>query len=212
MIPVAGIRVKIANDLCLSLCFQIQRIVRMRQSPWISVFLQVLLLTSAFSWSLSASTRSRGRKKLAKETKEMNVCDIEGQQTPIFCYCDSNVIRNATYANCVVMSPFNLNDPIWNYFTSQIYLQKLMFNVKAEGSLLYIPTQVLRQLKNLQKVTFQYAKIGELAEYAFSNLSTITEINLSRNFISTLRKHAFQNMKNLTVINLDQNRITEINR
>lgn len=142
----------------------------------------------------------------------MNVCDIEGQQTPIFCYCDSNVIRNATYANCVVMSPFNLNDPIWNYFTSQIYLQKLMFNVKAEGSLLYIPTQVLRQLKNLQKVTFQYAKIGELAEYAFSNLSTITEINLSRNFISTLRKHAFQNMKNLTVINLDQNRITEINR
>ncbi|XP_076683284.1 leucine rich repeat protein connectin [Andrena cerasifolii] len=182
----------------------------MRQSPWISVLLQCLLFGTLLSSSLSASTRSRGKKKVAKETKEMNICDIEGQQAPIYCYCDNS--RNATDANCLVLSPFNLNDPTWNYFSSQLYLEKLTLKVKAVDSLQYIPTQVLRQLKHLQKVTLQYAKIGELAEYAFANLSTISEINLSRNFISLLRMHAFENMKNLSVINLDENRITEINR
>ncbi|XP_076238506.1 leucine rich repeat protein connectin [Calliopsis andreniformis] len=184
----------------------------MRQIPWISIALQLLLLTSLFSSSLSASTRSRGKKKVAKETKEINICNIESQQAPIFCYCDSNEIRNATTAKCLVLNSFNLNDPTWNYFSSQIYLQELIFHVKTSNGLQYIPTQVLRQLKNLQKFTMQYAMIRELAEYAFSNLSTITEINLSRNFLVTLRMHAFENMKNLSLIDLDENRISEINR
>ncbi|XP_076299640.1 leucine rich repeat protein connectin [Lasioglossum baleicum] len=184
----------------------------MRQLPWISLCFQVLLVTSLLSSSLSAATRSRGKKKIAKETKEVNICNIEGQQVPILCLCDSNLIRNATTAKCVILKSINLTDSTWDYFASQIYLQELTFNVQTMNSLEYIPTQLLRQLKNLQKIAFQYAKIDQLAEYAFSNLSTIMEINVNRSSISTLKKHAFENMKNLAVVNLNENRIAEINR
>ncbi|XP_034184185.2 leucine rich repeat protein connectin [Osmia lignaria lignaria] len=184
----------------------------MRQLPWISYFLQLLLLTSLFTPGLSASTRSRGKKKIAKETKESNICVIEGRQAPIYCYCDSNAIKNATEATCVVLNHFTSNDPTWTYFNSQIYLQKLKFIVRTPNGLDYISVPVLRQLKNLHVITFQDANIEELTEYAFSNLPTIGEINLSRNSIATLRMHAFENMKNLSMINLDENRITEINR
>ncbi|CAK9833827.1 Con [Anthophora retusa] len=182
----------------------------MRQLSWI--FLQLLLFTSAISSSMSASTKSRGKKKVAKETKEVNICDMEQKQDPLYCYCDNKTIRNATESTCLVLNPFGSNDPIWNYFSSQLYLQKLKFVVRTPNGLEYIPVQLLRQLKNLQKITFHDASIDELPKYAFSNLTTITEIDLSRNSISTLRAHAFENMKNLTAIYLNENRITEINR
>ncbi|XP_053996314.1 connectin [Hylaeus anthracinus] len=187
----------------------------MRRVPWTSVFLRVLLLISLLSSTQSASTRSRGKKKIAKETKEINVCEIEDQDTPIYCYCNNNAVRNATEAKCLVLRSFNSNDPTWDYFGSQIYLEELTFNVKMLNgleTLEYIPTQLLRRLKNLRKITFHYAKIDQLPEYAFSNLSTIAYIDLNKNSISSLRMHAFENMTNLTVVALNENRITEINR
>lgn len=172
------------------------------------VFFFALLIVS----TLAATTRSRGKKKVAKETKEVNICDIEGRQAPVYCYCDNNGLRNATDANCLVLNRFKVDDTMWSYFVSQIYLTKLALTVRASGTLDYIPTDVLRQLKHLKIVVFQYAKIEELAERSFSNLSSIVEINLSRNMIVVLKKHAFENVKELNVINLDDNRISEINR
>lgn len=181
----------------------------MRQSLYFLI-LQLFLLSLLSVWSGQAvSTRARGKKKLAKE---INICDIEGQQAPIYCYCTNDDLRNATNANCLVLSRFQPSDVMWSYFTSQIYLQKLTFTVRQAGSLDYIPTQLLHQLKNLRTIVFQYAKIQELAEHTFSNLTGLSEINLSRNLIVTLRKYAFENMRNLTLINLDENRISEINR
>lgn len=130
----------------------------------------------------------------------------------MYCYCNDNELRNATDATCVILNPFTSNDPTWNNFDSQIYLQKLKFVVRTPNGLDYIPVQLLALLKNLQIITIQDASINEIAEYAFSNLPMITDINLSRNSISILRMHAFENMKNLTVLYLSENRITEINR
>ncbi|XP_078042855.1 leucine rich repeat protein connectin [Augochlora pura] len=184
----------------------------MRHLPWISLCFQAVLVASLLSSSLSASTRSRGKKKTGKETKDVNICNLDGQDMPIVCLCDSTLMKNATAAKCMIMKPTNLTDPTWDYFTSQIYLQELTFIVRTENSLEYIPTQLLRQLKNLRKIAFLYARIDQLAEYAFSNLSTITEIKVNRSSIATLGSHAFENMKNLSVINLNENRIAEINR
>lgn len=193
------------------LCPQIQTepAIEMKRLSWI--FLQLLLLTSMFPSSLSATTRSRGKKKVPKKAREVNICMIE-TQAPIYCTCNSVAISNATDATCVVLSPFSANDPTWNHFSSQNHLQKLQFVVRTPNGLEYVPVELLRQLKNLQKIGFQYTSINELTEFVFSNLSTITEINLSKNSISILRMHAFENMKNLSVIYLNENRITEINR
>lgn len=176
------------------------------------MLLRVTIFALLIVSSLAATTRSRGKKKVAKETKEFNICDIEGQEAPVYCYCDNSGLRNATDANCLVLNRFKADNPMWSYFVSQIYLTKLALIVRASGTLDYIPTDVLRQLKNLRTVVFQYAKIEELAERSFSNLSSITEINLSRNMIVVLKKYAFENVKELNVVNLDDNKIAEINR
>ncbi|KAG6801062.1 connectin [Apis mellifera caucasica] len=176
------------------------------------LFLQFLFLASIVASSLSASTRSRGKKKVAMEVKDSNICEIKGMQAPMYCYCNNNELRNATDATCVILNPFTNSDPTWNNFDSQIYLQKLKFVVRTPNGLDYIPVQSLALLKNLQIITIQDASINVIPEYAFSNLPIITEINLSRNSISTLKVHAFANMKNLTIVYLNENRITEINR
>jgi len=188
----------------------------MRQFVYTSIILQ-LMLTILLALSSQAVTRQlRGKKKIiAKETKEskqINICDIQVQQTPMYCYCNNNDLQNATNANCWVLSKFERNDPTWNYFTSQIHLKELTFTVRQIDSLDHVPIQLLHQLKNLHTFAIKYAKFHEIVEHTFNNLIGIVEINLHRNTIVTLHKNAFENMRNLTVINLDENRISEINR
>ncbi|KAL2712238.1 connectin-like [Vespula squamosa] len=201
-------------DLRVFLFFQRKNESTMKRTSMMSkdVLLRVCFFALLIVSTLAATTRSRGKKKVAKETKEVNVCDIEGRQAPVYCYCDNNGLRNASDVNCLVLNRFKVDDPMWSYFVSQIYLTKLSLTVRASGTLDYVPTDVLRQLKNLKTVVFQYAKIEELAERSFSNLSSIVEINLSRNMIVVLKKYAFENIKELIAINLDDNRIAEINR
>ncbi|KAL0134122.1 hypothetical protein PUN28_001166 [Cardiocondyla obscurior] len=177
-----------------------------------SRILKLLLLTILFASPGLAMSKARGKKKTVKELKENNICDIQGQQSPIYCYCNNVNLQNASDVNCWVLSKFERNDPMWSYFTSQIHLEKLTFTVRQIGSLDYVPSQLLHQLKNLRVIVFQYGWLHDLAERAFSDLNGVTEINLSRNMIVVLHKYAFYNMRNLTVINLDDNRISEINR
>lgn len=190
----------------------------MRQFFYTSFILQIVLLTILLvSPSLAVTRQLRGKKKIiAEETKEskesQNICDIQVQQAPMYCYCNNNDLQNATNANCWVMSKLDLDDPIWSYFTSQIRLKELTFKVRQTDSLDYVPIQLLHQLKNLHTVVIQYAKFHEIVEHTFSNLISIVKLNLNRNMIVTIHKNAFENMRDLTVINLDENRISEINR
>ncbi|TGZ48788.1 connectin [Temnothorax longispinosus] len=184
----------------------------MRQFLYHSLVLELLLVTILFASSGLAVPKTRGKKKLIKEAKEVNICDIENQQAPIFCYCNNVGLQNASEADCWVLSKFVQDDSMWNYFTSQSHLKKLTFTVRQIGSLDYVPSQVLHKLKNLRVIVFKYGWLHEIAENAFSNLNGVTEINLHRNMIVVLHKYAFANMRNLTVINLDDNRIPEINR
>lgn len=184
----------------------------MRHFLYNPLILKVLLMTILFASSGLAVSKSRGKKKIVKETKELNICDIQSQQAPMYCYCNNVGLQNASDVNCWVLSKFERDDPMWGYFTSQIHLEKLTFTVRQIGSLDYVPSQLLHQLKNLRVIVFQYGSLHELAERAFSNLNSVAEINLSRNMIVVVRKYAFENMRNLSVINLDDNRISEINR
>ncbi|XP_072753723.1 connectin [Anoplolepis gracilipes] len=189
----------------------------MRQFLYTSFILQLLLLTILLvSSSLAVTRQLRGKKKViakeTKESKEINICDVQVQQAPMYCYCNNNGLHNATNANCWVMSKLEPDDPIWTYFTSQAYLKELTFTVRQIDSLDYVPRVILHQLRNLYTVTFQYAKFHEIVEHTFSNLIGIIQINLKRNMIVTLHKNAFENMRDLTAIYLDENRISEINR
>lgn len=175
--------------------------------------LTFLLLLVIVPSIFGASTRSRSKKK-TKDAKEkpVNICDIEEQGSPLFCYCDSNQLGNATDANCWIFGKLEPEVPIWNHFNSQSHIKKLTLTVRPVGSFSHIPTGVLKQLTDVEVVTIQYATISVLKERAFSNISTILEINLSRNGLVNMSRLAFENMRNLTHLNLDENRIGEINR
>lgn len=178
----------------------------------LELLLPVLLVIIMVCSSHAVSVKTRAKKKMSSKEmpKQVNICEIEGQQAPIYCYC-YNGRENATSADCWVLSRFERINPIWDSFKQQNHLQKLTFTVRQVDSLDYVPTQVLRDLKNLRTVVIQYARLTDLPERIFSNL-TVSEINLIRNAIETLHKYAFENMPNLTLINLEENRITEINR
>ncbi|KAL6257967.1 hypothetical protein P5V15_011563 [Pogonomyrmex californicus] len=188
----------------------------MRQFPYNSIVLGLLLLpllAFLFASPSLAVSKSRGKKKAQKE-EPVDICDIDKSpgEAPIFCYCNADRSQNATEANCWVLSRFEPTDPTWGYFTSQSHLEKLTFTVRQINSLDFVPTDLLRRMKNLRSIGFQYARLLEIFERTFSNFSDITDINLSRNTIGALHKHAFENMRSLAVINLDDNRISEINR
>ncbi|XP_033208617.1 connectin isoform X2 [Belonocnema kinseyi] len=181
----------------------------------IAVVLELCLLILAVPLSEGVTSRLRNKKKATKETKEskeVNICDLERREAPFFCYCDNNGLRNASDTNCLIFNKFEEVNPLWSSFSSQIYIEKLTFTVRPDGSFTYIPTQVLKQLKNLHVFNIHYAKIHELVENVFSNLSSIVEINLSKNMISGIKRNAFNNMSNLTFINLDENQIVEVHR
>ncbi|XP_011870755.1 PREDICTED: connectin-like [Vollenhovia emeryi] len=185
----------------------------MRKFLYNSFILELLLLTILFASSGLAASKTRSRKKLVKVASPVNICDIQGQQSPIFCYCNNVTLNNARNIDCWVLGYFDRDDPMWSHFaTSQGHLEKMTFTVRQSGSIDHVPTRLLHEQKNLREFVIQYGKIPELAEHTFSNLNEITQINLHRNSITVLRKYAFENMRNLTVINLDDNHISELDR
>ncbi|XP_058797534.1 connectin isoform X2 [Phymastichus coffea] len=177
------------------------------------ILLSALLLSVATSIGESATMKNRrGKKPTKQEQKDINVCDIEQADSPFYCYCNDNKLASAEEANCLIFNRFELSDPIWAHFNSQMYIRKLNFVVKNDGTITYIPTAVLRQLKTLNTVSFQHAKFDAIESQAFSSLPTVATINLAKNSINMLKWHAFESLANLTILNLDENYISELSR
>uniref|UniRef100_A0ABD2WXZ5 Connectin n=1 Tax=Trichogramma kaykai TaxID=54128 RepID=A0ABD2WXZ5_9HYME len=178
------------------------------------LLLGILLLCCSFSLTESAITKQRSRKKPSKDQqhRDLNVCDFEQTDSPLFCYCNDNKLDSAEDANCLIFKKLELSDPIWAHFNSQLYIHKLSFIVRSEGEISYIPTAVLRQLKHLNTVSFQHAKLEAIESQSFGTLPSLSTIILNKNNIQWLKWHAFENLRNLTLLNLDENDISELSR
>ncbi|CAB0038369.1 unnamed protein product [Trichogramma brassicae] len=178
------------------------------------LLLGLLLLYCSFSLTESAITKQRSRKKPSKDQqhRDLNVCDFEQTDSPLFCYCNDNKLDSAEDANCLIFKKLELSDPIWAHFNSQLYIHRLSFIVRSEGEISYIPTAVLRQLKHLNTVSFQHAKLEAIESQSFGTLPSLSTIILNKNNIQLLKWHAFENLRNLTLLNLDENDISELSR
>jgi len=181
----------------------------MRQFLYTSLIFELLLLTLLFTSSVVSKTR--GRKKIFKEMKQVNICNIQDPQSSMYCYCNNNG-QNVSDINCLILNEVKQNDPLWDSFTSQTHLEKLMLTVRTPGKLEFVPSRLLQKLKNLRVITLSFGRFHDLNQRTFNNLNGIAEINLIDNMIFVLHKHAFENMRNLTLVNLDNNRISEIKR
>ncbi|XP_063828621.1 connectin-like [Ostrinia nubilalis] len=143
----------------------------------------------------------------------INVCDIEDRRSKVHCYCDSNKPKMATKADCWVFAGgITEDDPIWPSFSSQSEIEHLMFNVRSDDALTFIPAKAIVRLDKLKHVSIQFGSIDVIPPYAFTNSSTIKQIVLKSNKITTLEKHSFAQMMMLTNLSLEDNLIAELRR
>ncbi|KAG6442421.1 connectin [Manduca sexta] len=143
----------------------------------------------------------------------INICDIEDRRSKVHCYCDNNKAKMAVKADCWVFGGgITEDDPIWPNFSSQSELEHLMFNVRSDDALTFIPAKAIVRLDKLKHLTIQFGAIKRIPPYAFTNSSTLRQIILKSTKITTLDKHSFSQMMMLSNLSLDDNQISELKR
>ncbi|CAG9788300.1 unnamed protein product [Diatraea saccharalis] len=179
--------------------------------------LKYLILMIAFATVEINVTESRQNdKRRWKNDKSyshyVNICDIQDRVSKVHCYCESIKIKTATKADCWVFNGgIAEDDPFWSNFYSQPKIEKLTFNVRADGGLTYIPAKVIVRLEHLQYLNIQYANIFSIPSFAFTNSTTLREITLPKNKITKLEKMAFAHLIMLSNVSLVENQISELN-
>ncbi|KAG7301845.1 hypothetical protein JYU34_013236 [Plutella xylostella] len=142
-----------------------------------------------------------------------NICDIQDRASRVHCYCESVKLKSAARADCWVFNGgIAEDDPFWSNFYSQPNIEKLTFNVRADGGLTYIPAKVIVRLDRLQYLNIQYANIYSIPSFAFTNSTTLREIILPKNKIAKLERMAFAHLIMLANVSLVENQITELKR
>ncbi|CAB3247066.1 unnamed protein product [Arctia plantaginis] len=143
----------------------------------------------------------------------INVCDIKDRRSKVHCYCDSNKPKLATRADCWVFGGgITEEDLVWPSFSSQSEIEHLMFNVRSDDALTFIPAKAIIRLDRLKHISIQFGTIKRIPPYAFTNSSTIRQIVLKSNKINILEKHSFSQMMMLSNLSLDENQISELKR
>ncbi|CAK1543257.1 unnamed protein product [Leptosia nina] len=157
------------------------------------------------------SLQANGR--IVSDQATPNVCDIGERSPNIHCYCeDSNGINDALKIECWIFNGgIEKTDPLWSIFTLQRNIEKLGFNVRADGALAFVPTTILELLKKLKDFSIKHSSISTIESYTFMNITSIQTMIITKNQISlVVNRHAFYNLPNLTVLTLDDNNIKTI--
>ncbi|XP_049875597.1 connectin-like [Pectinophora gossypiella] len=177
----------------------------------------IIIITSLMTVKLTVTESKNDTKpKIERRYYQpifINVCDIEDRRSKVHCYCDNNKPKMASRADCWIFSGgITENDPIWPNFSSQSEIEHLMFNVRSDDALTFIPAKAIVRLDKLKHLTIQFGTIQRIPPYAFTNSSTIRQIVLKANKITNLERHAFSQMMMLSNLSLDDNQISEIRR
>ncbi|XP_013145551.1 PREDICTED: connectin-like [Papilio polytes] len=189
----------------------------MRDMELVVKYLLLTLALTSFQISytesrLNEKRRDKTDRKHSVQVKD-NLCEIANRESKVHCYCERTEINTATRADCWVFNGgIDESDPIWASFNSQMYLERLTFNVRSDGALTFIPLAVIHRLKRLQKLYIHYATFNKIEKKTFTNLTSIKEITLMNNKITELDFSAFKGLPALVNLTIKENKITEIQR
>ncbi|XP_059062932.1 connectin-like [Achroia grisella] len=174
----------------------------------------ILLIAAIVKINVTESRRGEERRRWKNNrgfSHPVNICDIQDRGSKVHCYCDTIKIKMATRADCWVFNGgIAVDDPFWSTFYTQPNVEKLVFNVRADGGLTYIPTKVIAKLEHLKYLNIQYANIFNIPAFAFENSTKLREIVMPKDKIMKLEKMAFAHLLMLTNISLVENQISEI--
>ncbi|KAG7301884.1 hypothetical protein JYU34_013292 [Plutella xylostella] len=142
-----------------------------------------------------------------------NICEVEDRRPKVHCYCDSRAPRSAAWADCWVFSPgLSEDDPLWSSFSSQPLIQHLIFNVRSDDALTFVPAKALVRLDTLRHLTIQFATLKTIPPFAFTNSSSLKQMNLKSNRITNLEMNSFSRLMMLSNLSLEDNQISELKR
>ncbi|XP_028042294.1 connectin-like [Bombyx mandarina] len=177
------------------------------------LILMIALATIEINVTESRQDKRRWKNDKGPYSLYVNVCDIQDRASKVHCYCESTDIKTATKADCWVFNGgIAEDDPFWSNFYSQPRIERLTFNVRADGGLTYIPAKVIVRLERLQYLNVQYANIYSIPSFAFTNSTTLREVILPKNKIAKLEKMSFAHLIMLLNVSLTENQISELKR
>lgn len=184
---------------------------KMSMSKVLLLSICILFIFQKADAKQSGERRRKDKAVTSEKPQVVELCDSPDIQQKVHCYCGSGETKNISKADCWVFNgELPIDDPIWDAFQFQNRLQHLVFSIRADGSLNFVPTRGLRYLHKLKKLEIKYASIEDVYSFAFANLSSLTELIMRKNKIVTLEQHAFAHLSNLTTLTLEENRIVEI--
>lgn len=176
----------------------------------ISAIVLILLLFNAFlSTSTAAHVRANSNRR--HEKTEVNLCSKDVDMK-LACHCSyENGKRTVIETDCFVLSEdFPQSDAAWLSFRQHPNLRHFTLTVHRNGYMSYLPSDVLKNQRELRTITIKYADIREIPMYAFGNLSRLENVTLVRSQIEVLHAHAFEKHDALITLNLEENQIGKI--
>ncbi|XP_068630475.1 connectin-like [Battus philenor] len=178
----------------------------------------LILMIALATVKINLTESRQSEKRRWKSDKSLyshyvNICDIQDRVSKVHCYCENIKIKTATKADCWVFNGgIAEDDPFWSNFYSQPMIEKLSFNVRADGGLTYIPSKIIVRLERLRNINIQYANIYSITSFAFTNSTSLRDVMLPKNKIVKLEKMSFAHLIMLSNISLVENQIFELQR
>lgn len=141
----------------------------------------------------------------------LNICNKD-RETKLVCHCSpDNEASKAEKAECwIFQNDLSRHDPAWTAFDTQTQLKTLGFSVHGKGSLSYMPSEVIQNLKYLEKLTIEHGDFNTVPSFSFGNFTRLRNITMTRGKFQIIAPYAFAHHERLEDLFLVINDITEI--
>lgn len=158
-------------------------------------------------------SRDRTQPRRSEKSKSGGLCakDIDMK---LHCHCTFDFSKRIVNdVDCLVLhEDLSRSDPAWRAFNTHPHIKHIILAVTRNGFMGYFPTDIIKNQRDLNTITIQYASIREIPDYAFSNLTELHNISLISSKIEIIDQYAFANHLELRAINLEDNQIVSIDR
>lgn len=147
----------------------------------------------------------------AASTSVPNLCHLSPQE-PMYCRCESEHFEaEVTGVTCLVGKPLTGDHVVFQSLRRQKSLTSVTFTVYGQDYRLdFVPTETLKQLGQLDRLTFTECNLGVLPTKAFYKLSALSLLQLEGNEILDLQKDAIAHLPRLEKLEMGDNKLRRV--
>lgn len=158
-------------------------------------------------------SRDRTQPRRSEKSKPGGLCAKEIDMK-LHCHCTFDISKRILNdVDCLVLhEDLPHSDTAWHAFRAHPHIKHMILAVTRNGFMGYFPTDIIKNERDLNTLTIQYANIREIPDFAFSNLTELQNVSLLSSKIEIIDQYAFANHLELRAINMEDNQIVSIDR